>query len=113
LLKHKNEVKNLCNAFNGELNKQYSPIVDILLENNIIIEMYGDYWHANPIFYKDNDIFYTWEGPQFAKEIWQKDLIRKHHIEMFNYKVIIIWENELKDSNKLKIKIMEFLNENC
>jgi hypothetical protein len=38
--------------------------------NSVIVEVFGDYWHANPKFYTDNDILFT---NKTAKEIRTND----------------------------------------
>lgn len=100
----KSEVAAKFSAYNDILGKDYSPIVDILLSKyKVVIECNGDYWHANPKLYKSTDLFNTWDGPKTAKDIWEKDKIRKKQIESFGYKVIIVWESDLKQ-NKLKFE---------
>lgn len=51
-----------------------------------IIELYGDYWHKG-----------------------QKEEDRVKIFEPYGYKTLIIWEKELKDVNKVKEKIQNFL----
>lgn len=59
------------------------------IKNKKIIEMFGDYWHNRV----DNK---------------KRDKIRiKGYIHQ-NYKTLIIWEHELKDLDKLIIKLKEF-----
>jgi len=84
--------------------KNYSPVVDILIEDSkLVIECNGDFWHANPNKYKDKDIFYTWEGKKTAKDIWKHDKMRTSHIESFGYKVLVIWESDF-NHNKQNIE---------
>lgn len=79
-----------------------------LPEYDIIIEVNGDYWHANPENYKSNDIIHYCFGKKKAKEIWERDKIKKEFAENKDYKVIYIWEKEL---NRLKTnkQILEHL----
>ncbi len=79
-----------------------------LNEYKIIIEVNGDYWHANPKFYKSNDIIYYCFGRKKAKEIWLKDEEKRKMAENKGYKVIYIWENELMELKDNK-KILEYL----
>lgn len=88
--------------YNKELQKKYSPIVDILIEEHkLVIECYGDFWHANPKIYTPNDIFYTFYGKRTSQEIWDFDNIRINHIKNFGYKVLIIWEYDYFNNLKL------------
>lgn len=61
-------------------------------DNNKIIELYGDYWH------------------NLAKVIKQ-DKGRYFAYKRNNYKLLIIWEHELKDLDKVTKSILEFDNE--
>lgn len=54
-----------------------------------IIELYGDYWHNK-------------------KELISRDKRRLKTYKKYGYKLLIIWEHELKDPEKVISKIMEF-----
>jgi hypothetical protein len=98
-------------AFNNELKKEYCPRPDIVLADcKIVIEIYGDRWHANPEMYKASDYIQTWAGNESAEDIWKFDQIRVRHIESFGYKVHVFWE---KDILKQRTKVKEQLNEIC
>lgn len=80
-----------------ECNKKWFP--DIICDE-FIIEVYGDYWHANPNFYSDNDIMY--QG-KLAKQIREHDKHRISRIFSLTKKpIIIIWEHEI---NKEGLKL--------
>lgn len=94
-IKHKNEI--IFSKFNNIYNKIYSPRADIVIEDiKLIIEINGDLWHANPKLFKKNDFIKTWGGNQTAAEIWEKDRIKKAHMEDFGYKVYYIWQNDIQ-----------------
>jgi very-short-patch-repair endonuclease len=96
------EIGKIFRKFNNDFNKIYSPIVDILIEDcKLVIEIYGDKWHANPKIYKDTDLIKTWDGWQNASWIRNRDKARKLHIESFNYKVIEFWECDIKKNFRL------------
>lgn len=97
--------------FNKALGRIYSPIPDIFSEGKkFVIEIYGDYFHANPVKYKENDLFKLWGGNKTSKEIWAKDSIRRLHIESFGYRFLTIWESEI-NNNCYQDKINKFINE--
>lgn len=76
---------------------------------NLVIEFFGDYWHANPKKYESNDILRN----TIVKEIWNTDKERIDFLKQ-QYKVdtIIIWESDYKKNKNLVIKqIMEIINE--
>ena len=95
--------------FNKHLNRLYSPIVDILIDTlNIIIEVNGDHWHANPKIYKSTDVIKKWGGLKSAEEIWKFDESRKKQLQSFGYKVITIWQLDIeKNIDKVKRTIYE------
>jgi len=82
-----------------------------LNEYKIIIEVNGDYWHANPKIYKPNDIIHYCFGMKKAKEIWKRDEEKRLIAENKGYKVIYIWEKELNELKNNK-KILEHLKLN-
>lgn len=78
-------------------NKWYLP--DILINNKIIVEYYGNYWHGNPMIYKSDDII---AYKSKACEIWLADNKRKLELEHNEYHVIIVWQGfDYKNSNIL------------
>lgn len=68
----------------------------ILKENKTAIFLHGCFWHKCPVCYIE---------PKSNKEYWipkiNKNVIRDRHnkkiLEKKGYKVIIIWEHEVKD----------------
>lgn len=81
---------------------------DFLLNDiKLLIEVNGDYWHANPILYKENDILnYKKYGVRTAKEMWDKDNFKKDLAEKNGYRVIYIWESEIHEN---KFHLEEFI----
>lgn len=84
---------------------------DIVIDKNII-EVQGDFWHANPKKYKPDDVlkFPSKKRPT-AKEIWKKDEEKKQIVEKLGYKILYLWESDLNktsDYNLYKI-LLDFL----
>lgn len=103
------ESKCILKGFNNELNRYYSPRPDIIFpDKKVVIEIYGDRWHANPIKYKKEDIIHTWYGDLKACDIWERDGIRERHIKSLGYDLIIIWETDINKNNFEKILNYEF-----
>lgn len=113
------EIKKICNdnmsikTIQLENGKYLFP--DIFLEDiGLVIEFYGDFWHANPKFYKENDIVYR---NITAKEIWESDRIRiqkfDNAIDKNNnpvgYKTIIIWEYDYINNEKQVLNMLDML----
>lgn len=63
-------------------------------DTNTIVEVNGDYWHTNPEKYSP-DYFHKGKGLT-AKEIWEYDKERNEHLAQLGYKVVVIWEKEIK-----------------
>lgn len=80
-------------------NKWFYP--DFSLGNNLIIECYGDYWHANPDNTKRVD----------KEEVWEKDKTRIDTLVTDGYKVLTLWESEILKLKKREIqeKIERFI----
>ena len=82
---------------------------DLLVNNKIIIEIQGDYWHCNPKVY--NKDFVTKSG-QNAKTIWSIDTMKREKALANGFMFVEIWESEMIDLNdeELKELIKEKLN---
>lgn len=103
------KIGNLLLELNIPFTTQYkinNRFFDFLInDTKIIIEINGDYWHANPEKYKENDILNLGRGKLMtAKEIWIKD--RKKNTQAINkgYKVLIIWEKFIRKSTNEELK---------
>lgn len=97
--------------YNKITQTEYSPIPDIIVEDKkLVFEINGDKWHANPKIYKPTDIIEKYSGPELAKDIRKFDNERKKQIESFGYKVIVLWEWDIRKNFE---KIKKIINENC
>lgn len=67
-----------------------------LKDTDILIEFQGDYWHANPLIYNENDVISFPQGKVSVKEIWNRDNLKKEKALKDGYKLIYIWESEFK-----------------
>lgn len=71
---------------------------------NIIIEAYGDFWHSNPIKYEEKPLTIV------QKKIRTKDNSKIKYLEACGYKILILWETELKlYPQECKHKILEII----
>ena len=66
-----------------------------IINTNIIVEVNGDYWHANPEQYKEDDIVNISDKLKLAKDVWEKDELKIINANKHNYRVITIWESEI------------------
>lgn len=91
-------------AANG---KWYYP--DILINGKFIVEFYGDYYHANPEKYDDNEQINK-KGIT-AKEVHDVDTARQKALEDMGYKYMVVWQSEWKaDKNAVLKRIDDFVN---
>ena len=68
----------------------------------LIVEFYGDYYHANPLIYQDNDII-SKKGIT-AKEVREIDKCRQKALEDCGYKFFIVWQSDWKKDKYQVIK---------
>lgn len=76
----------------------------VILDNKKVIEFNGDFWHANPLQYKANDIIPIPGGPVSAESIWNKDILKINALKNNGYDVLIIWQSEYENNKDLIIK---------
>lgn len=79
---------------------------DFCLNNILIIEVQGDYWHANPKKYKKNDIIsYPNKQKLLAEDVWKKDEEKKKIVIDKGYKILYIWEYDMNKMNDIELEI--------
>jgi|APSaa5957512535_1039671.scaffolds.fasta_scaffold58480_1 G:T-mismatch repair DNA endonuclease (very short patch repair protein) len=83
---------------------------DIVVEPYHVIEVFGDYWHCHPKKY-DADEPRKFKGKFVkVKDIWIYDKYIIDGMKEYGYKVLVVWESELKgDLEKTTKKILRFL----
>ena len=79
--------------------------------DNILIEIQGQYWHADKRLYNENDIVHE----ELAKDIWQYDKTKKLVGERNNYYILYVYEYDYKQNKertltKLINEIYQFRN---
>jgi len=76
--------------------------------SNKLIEVNGDYFHANPKIYKSTDIISFFDEP--ASFLWKKDSLKSKAVQSIGYDLLVIWESDLKkDFANVTNKLLEFL----
>jgi G:T-mismatch repair DNA endonuclease (very short patch repair protein)/rubrerythrin len=96
-----------------EVEKYIKPYwVDIFIEPNKIIEVYGDYWHGNPKFYKEGDIIkFNKEKSTIVENRWEEDANRIKYLKNTKNEVLVLWEDDIKNDLKtIKKKIIIFIS---
>jgi len=107
LKKHKISFKKHHSFKLSESNHQ----ADILIKPNYIIEIFGDYWHFNPNQYDGESIQKVRRKEIKVKEVWKYDKYVIDGMKKQGYKVLVIWESELKNElEKTTMRILKFIN---
>lgn len=88
---------------------QYDKIksfyVDFYLPDfNLVIEVDGDYWHANPKKYNSDDLIkYPGNRVVTAQSVWDKDTNRLNEIKKYGYNVCRIFGSDINEQNVLML----------
>ena len=93
---------------NGEFSRNYDAHI---LGTNILIEINGDYWHANPLLYNSGDLITYPGGTILVDTIWAKDTFKTQLAESYGYKVITIWEYDINCCNNIKQYLLDTIGE--
>jgi G:T-mismatch repair DNA endonuclease (very short patch repair protein) len=76
-----------------------SYIPDFYLpEFNMVIECYGNYWHANPKFFQPTQILYE---RMTSSDKWSYDDSKKSEFEKNGYKFLYYWESDIHNNLEL------------
>ena len=75
----------------------------VVLEDKVIVEFYGDIFHANPNKFDDLDKPNPWLD-KTSLEIRNYDKLREEYFLSKGYKVFIVWESEWKANKELSFK---------
>lgn len=85
-----------------------APRVDILI-GDLCIEVYGDYFHANPSKYAADHQIRRFGGYKSANAIWEEDEARIKRLSACGLRTMIVWEWQIK--NDLQSVIERIKNE--
>lgn len=69
--------------------------------DRVVLEIHGDYWHANPSRYAAGDEVYfdaIVQRKLTAVEVWEKDARRQKFYSEHGWSVCVLWENDIKAS---------------
>ena len=68
---------------------------------NLIVEVNGDYWHANPKFHNSDDVI--GHKRMLASQIWECDARKMKALEAMGYNVVVVWEHKVKQSTHMQL----------
>lgn len=77
-----------------------------LTNTKLLLEIQGDYWHCNPSVF---------ETPKNEYQKWaiKRDYVKKAYAKSLGYKVIPLWENDLKTNKEETFKKLEEEIQKC
>lgn len=84
----------------------------LIPEIKLLIEVNGDFWHANPKIYKASDILPFPKNQVVAETLWKKDK-KKSKIALKNgFKLLTLWEMDINKMSdiELELHIVEQIN---
>ena len=87
--------ENATVVFQYPVQRYLCDFVDV--KNRIVYEIHGDFWHANPILYEQDRL------TKIQKFNLARDKNKKIFLENEGYKVIYIWESEIKFNKQIVI----------
>lgn len=87
----------------GKQRRAYDLCIPAL---RLIIEVNGDYWHANPAIYAATDVITYPFGKRVAQWIWDRDRAKADLAAVHGYAVIYLWEAEIIKATKPEIKTL-------
>jgi hypothetical protein len=77
---------------------------------NLLIEVNGNYWHANPVLYRAKDLL-SFHGNIFtAEDIWKIDKEKEELAVKNDYNVLYLWETDINNDFE---KVKQIINEKC
>lgn len=89
----------------------YHHPYDFIFGDHILLEIQGDYWHANPKIYKANDIMINGKT---AQDIWNYDKKFSDCLKDSKFKLVYLWENDIihMSDDDIAQWLQEQINEN-
>lgn len=92
--------------------KRYYFYDFVLPEIKLCIEFNGDYFHANPKFFKECDTPNPYNKTLTAKEIWEADERKNNVIINCGFELLKVWESDYNnDKDKVFNDVVKFIKE--
>lgn len=77
----------------------------------VILELNGDYFHANPAIYNAEDIISIRHVHHTAQSIWEGDSVKRKLAESRGYRVVYLWECDMKKMSD--DELFNWIKRNC
>lgn len=84
----------------------------LVRDRKFIVEMFGDFWHHNPLKYSE-----TWINPfsrRCSVDVWERDRRRIEDLRANGYTVVVVWELDWNKQRETVLRmIQESYNSTC
>lgn len=91
--------------YQNEKTFKYYSVDNYLPTNNLVIEVMGDYWHANPMKYNiDNMKINDTQIKDIIKDKRKRTYLSRYH----NINILYLWESDIKNNIELCKKLLEY-----
>lgn len=90
----------LCNnsiRYENEKIFKYYSVDNYLNESNLIIEVMGDYFHANPVLYDKYENLNKMQKKDIIRDKRKNTYIKRY----YNINILYLWENDINNNPKL------------
>jgi G:T-mismatch repair DNA endonuclease (very short patch repair protein) len=101
----------VINEYNIPNTKYWYDI--LVVGTNKIIEVNGDFYHANPIKYVSTDILhFRRDDAHLASDLWNKDKVKNGTAKQLGFDVLVVWECDIRTQFESTIDtILNFIGE--
>lgn len=76
---------------------------EINFDKKVIVEINGDYIHANPTKFEPDDLIILRSSRYIAQDKWNYDQKRKEALEALGFTVFVIWQSDDLDKKKFEL----------
>lgn len=102
-------LKDLNIQFEEEKQFKYYTVDFYLPDSNKVIEVMGDYWHANPMKYNDYDSLNEIQKKDIFRDKRKKSYLAKY----YDIKILYIWEQEVNIDIELCKELIKVFSSNA
>jgi len=68
---------------------------DFLIDGKSLVELQGNYYHANPAMYNGSDTIVVSSTHRLASDIWKYDLDKRKSAKEYGYSYLVLWEQDI------------------
>lgn len=93
-------------GFKSEQRIGRSLVDELHEEKKIVVEINGDYVHANPKFHEADDVIVMPGNSYTAAEKWEYEEQRLDRLKKLGYRVLVIWQSDNLEEKRKELKRM-------